>query len=1465
LTLELARLGDPIGHSSALSGFVLGAIVGVALILFAAAAIFTGGLCIGVLAACAAGIAPFMPAIGAALGQMMRSPTGTIVTGSPNVFVNNRPAARATLSTAVCAKDPALIMIAAGSATVFINDHAAARRTDPTTCGAAIEAGSPDVLIGDDSTLPEQKVAPEIPPEWRKNVDTFFKVAEVVLAVTGLAMLAKTVASTGIRAIMPCAGKVAMGLALGVAAGGASTALAQRMAGQVGHPVEVATGRKLLFGEQETDFTLAGRMPIVCNRFYASNLCQAGLIGPGWRLPWENHLHMAGETIIYTDAQGREISFPHLAPGQQMFAPAESLFWGRLPSGQYLLITLDQMHLLFSPFNSTGHAHLTRLENGCGDRLDFLWHSSGLLQEVCNRSGQRIQLVYEGDGDDEDGNVNDSAAENKETAKHDRRVIRIEAIGASSRGTLVQFAYDEHGQLSHVTNRLGQCTRHYAWENGLMVLHRNQQGLECRYRWQTIAGQNRVIEQRSNTGEIFRFDYAPESGQTAATNHNGQRAHWQYDAHHQITAFTDFDGLHYQISYDEAGNITTLNLPGNRVWQFGHDDLSRCVWQQDPLGQRSHTVYFGLTSLPSLFLAPDQTHQGFDYDARGLLTMQTDALGQFQHYIYDDNGALLTHIDAQGGERHLEWDQRGLLIKSTDCSGYTSTYEYDADGALIATTDALGHTHRTTRDALGRVTSAQAFDGSTRQMRYGEHGLLSQLTDANGHSQYWEYDLRGQIARHTDAMGHTTQYEYDPGGYPVRITNPNQAHYDMAWDAVGRITHEKGFDGLQRQHQYQDGLLAQTNSDGKNDDGSPMQQTITYRYDANARISHVNDASAEQYYEYDAKGNLLALTLTPSTQGQQQGIAPDHLRFEYDANGQLVAEHSRFGCVRTTFGALNHVTQMQLPQQQRIDFLHYGNGHVHQISFNERAVCHFERDELHREILRTQGALHLHTGYDATGRKCWQAATPVHEGAWARPSAPAPKLPTADIFSLAALQGPAWEQAVQQTEVWAHWHYRPNGELAHQRDSVQGFSQFNYDRAGFLRHRASANQQGLPRHENFAWDAAGNMQTVSQPTAQAAPVSNNRIPQSGDTHLSYDGLGNLVRKQSLNQTQHFEYDGQQQLICVRQHGAHEDTIVRFQYDGLGRRTEKRVETRSHQKMRTVQITWFIWHMLRMVQEVRSPTLSSNDPGFWPDYHDPSNTVRTYLYDPAQTYVPLACVDQPNHVDGVDGTGGDVGEDENDPAETIYYYHTDQIGTPTAMTDEEGKLCWAARYGAWGQLEQQVVADGIVQNLRYQGEYADEEIGIHYNTFRYYDPQLGRFINQDPLGLEGGLNAYGYAPNPTGWIDPWGWINLNANAAQGNFGVYKIEVNGQLYKFGKADLSRITQTTGLPTRIHQQIRKLKEIHGKDNVKHVILTENHPTTQSAKTIETQHIQDHFNKTGVVPPGNEKSFKPQKTGCA
>nr|WP_255263711.1 RHS repeat-associated core domain-containing protein [Pseudomonas aegrilactucae] len=66
-------------------------------------------------------------------------------------------------------------------------------------------------------------------------------------------------------------------------------------------------------------------------------------------------------------------------------------------------------------------------------------------------------------------------------------------------------------------------------------------------------------------------------------------------------------------------------------------------------------------------------------------------------------------------------------------------------------------------------------------------------------------------------------------------------------------------------------------------------------------------------------------------------------------------------------------------------------------------------------------------------------------------------------------------------------------------------------------------------------------------------------------------------------------------------------------------------------------------------------------------------------------------------------------------------------------------------------------------IRFQGQYHDHETGLHYNRYRYYDPEVGRFIGQDPIGYAGGLNLFAYTPNPVGWIDPLGLTGDPATA------------------------------------------------------------------------------------------------------
>ncbi|WP_272896770.1 RHS repeat-associated core domain-containing protein, partial [Aeromonas cavernicola] len=95
----------------------------------------------------------------------------------------------------------------------------------------------------------------------------------------------------------------------------------------------------------------------------------------------------------------------------------------------------------------------------------------------------------------------------------------------------------------------------------------------------------------------------------------------------------------------------------------------------------------------------------------------------------------------------------------------------------------------------------------------------------------------------------------------------------------------------------------------------------------------------------------------------------------------------------------------------------------------------------------------------------------------------------------------------------------------------------------------------------------------------------------------------------------------------------------------------------------------------------------------------------------------------------------------------------------------GATVWQVRYRAYGNVWQKEVADlaaPIETPLRFQGQYWDAETGLHYNRHRYYQPDTGRFISPDPIGLAGGINNYQYAPNPIGWVDPLGLKNVKEN-------------------------------------------------------------------------------------------------------
>ncbi|WP_370577826.1 RHS repeat domain-containing protein [Snodgrassella alvi] len=174
----------------------------------------------------------------------------------------------------------------------------------------------------------------------------------------------------------------------------------------------------------------------------------------------------------------------------------------------------------------------------------------------------------------------------------------------------------------------------------------------------------------------------------------------------------------------------------------------------------------------------------------------------------------------------------------------------------------------------------------------------------------------------------------------------------------------------------------------------------------------------------------------------------------------------------------------------------------------------------------------------------------------------------------------------------------------------------------------------------------------------------------------------------------------------------------YVYDALGRRIEKH---RLDREGKPCNRTTFLWDRMQMIQE------SSAD-----------KRQSLYLYTDEGSYEPLARIDR-----------------NGNQEQHIYYFHTDLNGIPEELTDANGKILWECSFQLWGKRIHEIEHESVEQNLRYQGQYLDRETGLHYNTFRYYDPDIGRFTQPDPIGLLGGFNLYQYAPNGLMWIDPLG--------------------------------------------------------------------------------------------------------------
>ncbi|MDR3101083.1 MAG: DUF6531 domain-containing protein, partial [Paraburkholderia sp.] len=1005
---EAARVTDPIEHTSALTGFLVGAVLGIALIAAVAFATFTCGFGVALLAGLAAGIgAQVLLSLGESIGKMFSSQSGTITTGSMNVYVNAKQAAYATLSGVTCSKHNPVPLVAQGSTNVFINGKPAARKDDKITCGATISNGSRDTYIhgGTKSYLP---IDDEVPPWLRTATDWVFALAGLVGGLGGLLKQAGGLS----RAVLPCAAKFIGGYVLGEAVGRyvAGPAINRAIGGMVGNPVDVTSGRKILLAESETDYVIPSPLPVAVRRFYSSSLEYAGTLGRGWVLPWELRLHARDGRLWYTDAQGRESGFPLLRAGQATFSEADQRYLTCTPDGRYILHDLSETYYDFGRFDpeSGRIGWVRRIEDQAGQWCQFERDSHGRVREILTCGGLQAVLDYE--------------------PEHER-LGTVSLVSGEERRLAVAYGYDENGQLASVTDANGAIVRRFTYADGLMTSHANALGFTSNYVWATLEGQPRVVSNHTSEGETWTFEYDFAGRQTRVRHTDGRTAHWRYDAQFQIVECADLDGGHYRIEYNAASLPVMLMLPGERTVAFEYDDAGRIVAETDPLGRITRTRYDGNSMRPVEIIAADGGVWRAEYDPRGRLLSSQDPLGRENRYTYPDGLSALpiAHIDARGGRKTLEWNRLGELVGYTDCSGKATHYSFDAFGLPLARENALGQRVAYDVRPTGEPKRITYPDGSSETYEYDAAGLVVRHVGLGGRVRESQRNARGQLIEAIDPAGRQTRYRFDAEGRLMELRQ-DHARYAFAYGADGRLASETRPDGVERRFEYGEaGELLALNIVGAPDDRATKdrpQRTIRFERDRMGNLKVQHTPTEVTRYERDKGDRLVKVERTPTAAGIALGITPDVVRFEYDKGGRLVAEHGANGTVEYALDELDNVTTLALPHDQTLQTLRYGSGHVHQIRCGDQVVSDFERDDLHREITRTQGRLVERSAYDPLGRKVWQSA---------------------------GFQPEALGRGCGH--LWRNYGYDAAGEIVETSDGLRGSTQYSYDPAGQLTRR----------------------------------------------------------------------------------------------------------------------------------------------------------------------------------------------------------------------------------------------------------------------------------------------------------------------------------------------------------------------------------------------------------------------------
>ncbi|MEO8488446.1 RHS repeat-associated core domain-containing protein [Pseudomonas sp.] len=818
---------------------------------------------------------------------------------------------------------------------------------------------------------------------------------------------------------------------------------------------------------------------------------------------------------------------------------------------------------------------------------------------------------------------------------------------------------------------------------------------------------------------VVSYSYDDAGRLASATNAVGESEVYRYDEQHVILERQLAGGASFFWEWERAGKAARCV----RHWASFSQMDTRYAWGDDGRvtihnadGSQEVYVHDQRARLVQR-IDPDGAEHFKSYDDKGRLTVEQDPLGAVTAYQYDAAGRLVALFP--GDDEPTSYEHDNGFVRVVRRGEAVWKYERNDQGDVTRKTDPSGSITDYSYNKHGQLTGVWYPDNSCHRLVWNERGQLVEEQLPNGGVKRYRYDDLGRQVAREDEFGALTQYQLDSVGRLIRVVLPGGTTREYSYNPYGKITAERDELGHVIRYEYGDGLhliSRRINADGTQ---------VKYRYD-NTRLllTEIENEVGEVYgVQYHPNGLI------------QQETAFDGQRtaYVYDLNGNLQekTEHGDDGSQLVTRYERDHAGRLvrkTLPDGKSVDYTYDRQGNLLGVNDGHWALA-YEYDQQNRLTAEHQGWGTLRYGYDACGhlknlrlpdnnRLTFNHEKGGHLATVELNGAPL----TSHLFKAGRERQRQQGQLIshygydEQNRLHAHvvtqqkhdlyqrhYDYDKTGNLSRILDTRKGEHHYSYDPLA----RLTRVDHSQDEQERFSHDPAGNELMHDRPGPDI--VAGNRLMIQGDHLYDYDAFGNLIRERRGREHRlvtEYRYDCQHRLIGITQP---DGQTASYRYDPFGRRISKTVDDIT---------TEFFWQGEKLIAEHHA------------DRH------RSYIYEP-DSFRPLVLLEG-------------FGPKTTKP----YHYQLDHLGTPQELTNPNGEIVWSAHYKSYGKISRLDV--GKIDNpLRFQGQYFDPESGLHYNRHRYYNPDIGRYLTPDPVKLAGGINAYQYVPNPTGWVDPLG--------------------------------------------------------------------------------------------------------------